>query len=125
MFERCSHCVELHANGDFEAANHCWQCKGKGFCRKPESYLCNKCGERMTNSFDVHDNNVYGLVETSVSGGYASPHLFDMTSYIFSLCEKCLRNLFGECKIPPRVSGEGNSYAEDLADYEIRSRSGR
>jgi hypothetical protein len=118
MFENCTNCAELRGNGEFAAANRCWQCKGKGFCRKPESYLCNKCGEGMTDPDSKEDRNIYGLIEATVSGGYGSPHLLDMNRYIFSLCEKCLRTLFDECKIPPQMGGEEQSYASDRASYE-------
>lgn len=48
----------------------------------------------------------HGLIEVTVSGGYSSPALWDLTNYTFSLCERCLRELFDGCKIPPMVTCE-------------------
>jgi len=46
----------------------------------------------------------HGLIDAQVTGGYDSYHLFDMTSYKFNFCEKCLRQLFMQCKIKPFIS---------------------
>ncbi len=65
-----------------------------------------------------------GLVEARVSGGFESEHLFDMTSYTFSMCEACLRELFDACKIGPKISGyggsEGETYADDAEQYRSK-----
>jgi hypothetical protein len=53
----------------------------------------------------------HGLVEQTVSGGYSSEHLLTTTRYTFSLCEKCLRNLFDSFKVPPAVDGSVSNYA--------------
>ena len=70
--------------------------------------LCNLCGEAMNitpyNDFD--NQNPLGLVNAKVVGVYESYHLLDMNCYEFSLCEKCLRQLFMQCKIKPIVHDE-------------------
>ena len=46
----------------------------------------------------------HGLYNAQVMGGYYTPgHLLDMNRYTFSFCEKCLRQLFMQCKIKPIV----------------------
>lgn len=45
----------------------------------------------------------HGLHDAEVSGGYESYHLFDCTTYKFSICEKCLRELFNQFKIKPTI----------------------
>ena len=80
------------------------------------------CGE-CTRPLGTH-NECYpsGLESVQVTGGYDSYHLFDMTSYKFSICEKCLRGLFDNFKIPPVVSDmyQGSTYAEDKEMYDYR-----
>lgn len=66
--------------------------------------FCNKCGESCR-KWCTHDiSDIYGLDNCTVIGGYLSSNddtgLSDMTSYTFSLCEKCLRELFKTFKIP-------------------------
>lgn len=82
--------------------------------------ICNKCGDSCTpedarkprgtpvkwvdgegfltiseeESVILHGPNAYGLIETTVSGGYDSSHLEDVTSYTFSVCEPCLAKFF-------------------------------
>ncbi len=45
----------------------------------------------------------YGLIEVTVSGGYHSFTLEDLTQYTFSMCEGCLKKLFDTFKIPPET----------------------
>lgn len=61
-----------------------------------EDILCNKCGASLKCEL-----NTNGLVEAEVRGGYDSPHLTDGEIYEFSLCEKCLVELFENFKFPP------------------------
>jgi hypothetical protein len=58
--------------------------------------LCNKCGESLGGFCDYH-----GLVEVRVVGGFQGPVFEDCDEYTFSLCEKCLKGIFDECKIKP------------------------
>jgi len=126
MYDRCPACVEARASGDFEGARRCHRCKGTGIVRDPKSYVCNRCGGSLAGDADMGFGEQYGLVEASVSGGYSSPHLFDCTTYTFSLCEKCLRQLFAKFEVPPAVSsslnytGEAETYDEDLRHYNYR-----
>ena len=61
--------------------------------------LCNKCGETCIP--DSPQNGApHGLVEANVTGGYHSTHIGDCESHTFSLCEKCLVELFATFKIP-------------------------
>lgn len=86
------------------------------------------CGETMCPIGTHNEQYPHGLHEAQVIGGYESYHLFDMTRYTFSFCEKCLRTMFNQCKIKPIVSYmdfDGNvareeSYQRDLEDYEYR-----
>jgi plasmid maintenance system antidote protein VapI len=57
--------------------------------------ICNGCGEKIIQG--------YGLQNVIVSGGYNSKYFFDLSSYQFSLCEKCLDKLFYTFHIPPKV----------------------
>jgi len=65
----------------------------------------------------------HGLYKTTVTGGYESYHLFDDTDYTFSFCEKCLRQLFNQCKIKPiveSIAARDLTYEEDREAYEYR-----
>lgn len=66
-----------------------------------EDIFCNKCGESCREDTLPEDvAGFYGLIEARVTGGYFSPALEDMTCYDFSLCEKCLKQLFDDFRIP-------------------------
>lgn len=73
----------------------------------------------MAPTEDSEDKSPHGLVETRVGGGSNSFHLSDCTSYTFSLCERCLRDLFEVFKIPPQVD---SSIGEDPSSYEEDSK---
>lgn len=69
---------------------------------------CNKCGvDMMKWDKDIGEKpfalGYYGLVDATVSGGYSSDALSDCTIYTFSLCEKCLMELFEQFKEPPKI----------------------
>ena len=51
--------------------------------------ICNKCGQTCKTNM-----NYNGLLEVEISGSYDSTHLHDLALYQFSLCEKCLVELF-------------------------------
>ena len=64
--------------------------------------ICNKCGESCKEELldeTMQMCSFYGLIEVTVTGGYCSTHLADGSSYTFSLCEKCLVELFESFKI--------------------------
>lgn len=56
--------------------------------------FCNKCGESCKGAI----GNLNGLIEAKVSGAYDSTHIGDGDVYEFSLCEKCLSELFDTFK---------------------------
>lgn len=123
----CSRCAEARSSGDLEAASRCHYCKGTGIRTDPQSYRCNLCGgtmlpvdldgvwqERACNAEVPH-----GLVDAKVSGGYDSRWLFDITTYTFSFCEKCLRGLFEKCAIKPGVNDYAHGGAERYEDDSV------
>lgn len=74
-----------------------------------DNIFCNKCGMSCLNMQGGHN----GLIEAEVVGGYDSTHIDDGDVYIFSLCEKCLREIFDDCKLNPHA---GNyMFAEDAS----------
>ncbi len=115
----CSSCDAYRAVGDFENALACRDCKGKGCVRSPASYTCNMCGGSLCpeEGHPIERAHPHGLVEVAVGGGYSSLYLSDMTTYRFSLCEKCLRTMFRAFKVPPALSDsmgrEGHTWEED------------
>lgn len=69
---------------------------------------CNKCGadcQRFVKDIDGNKFSVgyYGLIDANVHGGFESDHLSDCVEYTFSLCEKCLKELFDTFKTPPKL----------------------
>lgn len=67
-----------------------------------DDVICNKCGKTCMKVL-VKESNLkepYGLVEETVTGGYWSDDLEDLTKYTFSLCEKCLSELFDSFVVP-------------------------
>lgn len=75
--------------------------------------LCNKCGKSCQKGDPDFGKSPYGLIEGCVEGGYHSEALSDMTSYVFSLCEECLKVLFDACAIPPLVRSDGETLLYD------------
>jgi len=73
-----------------------------------DDVICNKCGTSCKGEM----GNFNGLIEVVVTGAYDSTHLEDMRSYSFSICEKCLSELFGGFAINPDISG-GYDHAND------------
>ena len=71
------------------------------------SVKCNKCGcDCQKFSKNINDEKFsvgyYGLIDANVQGGYESVELSDCVEYTFSLCEKCLKELFVSFKTPPK-----------------------
>lgn len=69
---------------------------------------CNKCGKDLR-KYDInptepeekpHCVGYYGLVETTVDGGFWSESLHDTIRYRFSLCEECLVEFMKTFKVP-------------------------
>jgi len=114
----CTACAAARAAGNLDEARNCSSCHGTAMVRNPESYVCNRCGEGMY----IQPNwGPHGLIEARVSGGYASPHLLDLVRYKFSLCEKCLREMFDQFKVPPEIQdkhGGATTYAEESTRYK-------
>lgn len=61
---------------------------------------CNKCGGSCLIK-EAKQN--YGLINALVHGGYHSLYLEDCSTYKFSMCEKCLHDLFDSFKIKAQV----------------------
>ena len=125
--------------------NLCSACNNSQFVPDPYQHLCHQCGENMHIPSGYHqrkkhdDHSVlaekidnqynFGLSRATVQGQYSSYYLLDMTQYTFSLCEKCLRQMFMGFKIPPQITdfvssdnARDNSvkWQEDLTQYEWR-----
>jgi hypothetical protein len=114
----------------------CFECRGEGWVYDPAEYLCNACGGSLLPEYPEwwlrmhggrekggNHNTPHGLVDASVTGGYDSKHIFDMTTYEWSMCEKCLRAMFETFKIPPRVdvyNGGAEPYEKDSEHYKFR-----
>ena len=75
--------------------------------------ICNKCGlscspTRPRCTEPMEDVKLaYGLAEASVSGGFESRVLADLSTYTFSMCEPCLKVLFDSFAIPVEVWAMG------------------
>lgn len=118
----CTYC----ANWSIEQkrGQTCRVCNNSGKATDPKLHICNKCGECTRHLGTYNETYPSGLENAEVQGGYESYHLFDCTTYTFSLCEKCLRELFNSCKVPPIVQdntadGEWN-YQDDRKAYDYR-----
>lgn len=95
--------------------------------------LCNYCGESLAlNEFNHlglwKSDKPHGLIDAKVQGGYESFHIFDLTEYKFSICEKCLRRMFEEFVIKPEtkcylaadISDPPYTYEKDSEYYKQR-----
>lgn len=120
----------------------CHMCRGKGTIRDPASHVCNACGGSMLPEFPewwlkrhggadgdgglVERRFPLGLVDAQVTGGYDSRHIFDLTTYEWSMCEGCLRTMFNGFKVPPYVadairgSSKSYKYEDDRKYWEFR-----
>jgi hypothetical protein len=63
-----------------------------------DDIFCNKCGNSCKSG-----SNFNGLIEVTAEGNYDSTHLEDLKTYTFSLCEKCLVELFATFQIKPKI----------------------
>ena len=79
-----------------------------------EVYCCNKCGM----SCQGHVGNWNGLINCEVAGAYDSSHFDDGAVFIFSLCEKCLVDLFATFKLSAYVGNFLNPDDKDILDMK-------
>jgi len=125
-FETCPSCTAHRAEGRLEEAIDCFTCRGRGIVRTAASWACNRCGGPLCPDVQEGDPNgriPHGLVDVGVVGGYDSRSIFDMTKYVFSICEPCLRLMFEEFKVKPRVFDvdvRGNVLTEDGYEQDRR-----
>lgn len=104
MYEACKRCSEARAEQDYERALRCSLCDGKGFVPRPDAHPCNRCGGSLyTPEGTVSEQVAYGIEHLEITGAYHSEGLNDLHRYTFSLCERCLRAMFQEWKIRPKV----------------------
>jgi hypothetical protein len=119
-YTECLSCLDFRSSKLFAEAKGCHKCNGSGIIISNE-IPCNNCGGSLLVDKEHGEQYIDGLIDAKVSGGYFSNHLSDCRSYNFSLCEKCLRKMFDEFKIPPTVKdylhGNDVSYAEDQDWY--------
>lgn len=121
-FVDCKNCKDWSQERKFK--NTCGICKGLGFIQDPKEILCNYCGGSMhPDPSDVNWQTPDGLLNAKVTGNYSTNHLTDEVLYIFSLCERCLRQLFNLCVIPPKIYDSRSpsvelNYDADKKHYE-------
>jgi hypothetical protein len=121
----CEWQLENIPDRDWEK-NPCNRCDNTREVIDPKELLCNLCGGPMCPDVPNSNSQIpHGLEEQMVIGGYDSTHLLDLHFYSFAFCEECLRKLFMQCKIPPKVerlaSGKTTEeipFAEDQEIYE-------
>lgn len=122
-YVECKLCDE-----EFQALDlTCLACNGDKEVIDPKEILCNLCGNTLCITMNANDWSIqepYGLLNCLVSGGYNSLHLSDGYNYDFNLCELCLRNLFDQFKIKPKIncylSGKFIEYDDELYEYKFR-----
>lgn len=126
-YVKCSACayrIENFLEPNFWISNPCEFCKNTRQVIDPKEILCNMCGECMCPLGTMNEQSPHGLHKAEVEGGFDSYHLFDMTSYTFSFCEKCLRKLFNQCKIKPsivdHIDHSHENWEKDQEAYEYR-----
>jgi hypothetical protein len=87
----------------YKSERLCARCQNTRKVRNPQEILCNLCGECMCPLGTHNEQSPNGLYLATVMGGYDSYELLDCHNYTFSLCEKCLRNIFQQAKIKPEI----------------------
>jgi hypothetical protein len=97
--------------------NPCLKCNNTRLVIDPRELLCNMCGETVCPIGTHNEQYPHGLFEAKVTGGYDSYHLLDMNQYTFSFCEKCLRQMFIQCKIKPQV--HDMNFGDDFANLTL------
>ena len=135
-YVKCQCCDWRSAQHDYdESKDRCKQCNNTRMVIDPREILCNMCGETLCPIGTANEQYPHGLHNATVVGGYESYHLSDMSRYTFSFCEKCLRNMFIQCKIkptindtdfetrpwdPPLPDGSNHKWERDQKGYEYR-----
>jgi hypothetical protein len=121
----CSHCG--HWDNGSRHKQICQYCNNTRQVIDPKEILCNRCAGPQRPLGTHNEQYPHGLEEAEITGGYESYHLFDMTTYKFSICEKCLREMFNQFAIKPTVinrlayeAKETDSWTEDQNSYEYR-----
>ena len=115
-------CPRHTLDEDINSKMGCDRCRGSGHILNPRWVTCNMCGGDMSCGSEHEETSMYGTGPLSVSGGYLSPHLTDTTSYHFAFCERCLRTIWSQCKVKPRIDfymGDGESTYEEDHSYWI------
>lgn len=123
-YVECQACSWRIEQGQNMAEHPCKQCKNTRKVLDPREILCNLCGECMCPIGTMSEQYPHGLFEAKVTGGYDSDHLLDLNQYVFSFCEKCLRQLFYQCKIKPdifQVNMGGGILEEDSWERDVRA----
>lgn len=78
-----------------------------------EDIFCNLCGMSCKSPMGKY----YGLIEAEVFAGYESTHLEDGDVHKFSLCERCLKDMFAKFTYP---SFQGNyMFPEGTGDLDL------
>ena len=123
---KCNQCAYRVEQPDYDPHEElCRSCNNSRLVIDPKDILCNMCGGGMCDIPHEPDNQVpYGMHNHKEVGSYSSPHLTDTTTYTFSLCELCLRNMFNHFKIPPTMGSYMHmpipTWQEDQEYYEER-----
>lgn len=123
---KCKSCA--HWEDEFRIKHLCGLCNNSKLAQDPKEILCNMCGETMCPIGQMNEQHPHGLHNIHVAGSFDSYHLFDMTRYTFSMCEKCLRILFNQFLIKPTLNEEdfdgnlteGQAWDKDQQAYEYR-----
>lgn len=123
----CKYCGTHRNNPDYDFhIDPCKYCVNTGTVQDPTEILCNNCGGDMCPIGTYNEQIPHGLHKAEVQGGYDSYHLLDLNNYVFNICEKCLRHLFMQFKIPPLVNyvmsndDSKNEWEWDQKTYEYR-----
>lgn len=132
-YVECTSCNWRVAQGQNMNEHPCDRCSNTRLMIDPKELLCNLCGECLCHDITTPSGRwssdyPHGLYDAKVTGGYESYHLLDLNRYTFSLCEKCLRQLFTQCKIKPEVVDVGLGgtvlgecgWEQDQKTYEYR-----
>lgn len=135
----CPHCEwDIKQSYYDPHIDHCVRCNNTREILDPRQLLCNLCGGEMYPSdmdpMEVKDYDPHGLYDAKVTGYYGYDHLVEQHRYTFSFCEKCLRQLFVQCKVKPLIeemSSTGSGWdcrgvcgtikwEQDQEDYEYK-----
>lgn len=73
--------------------------------------FCNNCGKCCTKYTKDYKGEKFSVgdycLDVKYSGGYWSKYLDDITTYKFSLCEKCLFKIINKLMIPADIECYG------------------